>query len=259
MLEVRTFLDVSYGAITAEEGRNGPDWAEIERAAREHTRWILLPEGLHLPADSTLRRYQPQQFDREVLLNTACDIISRTRMPMYRRMLGLIDEEGRYSDMLEELLKYYTCVKVVTRNLAHYRFAAERMMQELGAPVLIAQELSSLSDCVLALCPGPYSSNEDFRMPCPVISSGGCSLRYRFDEFHGLQAGLPVASPPAPPGIHTHLFAGAFYELCGADWISPTAHYLLFNHKVSSLSEAVRTVALMAGISCCEAVFDSYC
>jgi len=240
-VEPRECCGAQYAALCAEPGKNGLDWEEIEWLAKDYSRWILLPEGVELPPGSAFRQYRGDQFDRQVLLETACALIARTRMPMYRRILGLIDQEGGWADSLYPLLKHYTAIKVVTKSLSRYRFAGEQMMEELGAPIMVGDQLSALSDCVLVLCPEDYESPESFRLRCPVLAGGRCVLRFRPDLLCGLEVALP-GMDGCPPGISPHTLAGALYDLCDLRQISLTATRLLYNHKLSTLDEAVRGV-----------------
>jgi len=230
-----------YAVIHATEGWRGLDWEEIERLAMEYSRRILLPEGTAPPPGSLLRPYTTDQFDRLVLLHTACSLIHRTRMPMYRRVLGLLDADGSHAYMLPQLLKYYTAVRVVTASRPLYEAASERMMEELGAPVMVDSEISSLSDCVLVLCPSAYVPDGECALSCPVLCGGTLRLRRRFDCIDSLRVGLPAAAQP-PEGISEHLFAGALYELCEAMSVRPVARSLLYNRRISSLDEAVHAV-----------------
>lgn len=251
-VEPRELLGTQFAVVCAETGeRQEPDWAEVEWLAQTYSRWILLPDSLaeQFSSSSRLRAFDCRQFDREVFINTACSLIHRTRMPMYRRVLGLLDEDGGSADMLYQLLKYYTSVKVVTRNLPRYRDAAQQMMEELGAPVLVNSSLSSLSDCVLILSPGQFSSQEDVRMPCPILtpSESHLQLKYRCQTITRLQAALPGDAKP-PQGISSHLFAAALYTLCDLDAIEPLACNMLFCHQYTELNQVVLAIRQNAGV-----------
>jgi len=247
-VEPRECCGGQYASLCFDPGKTGPDWEKIRRLAEEYAPFVLAPEGLAPPEDSGLRVYNPTSgFRRQVLLHTTCEMIALTKMPMYRRVLGLIDTDGDWADQLYPLLRHYTSVKVVTKNLSRYRFAADQMMEELGAPVLVGEQLSSLSDCVLVVAPGDFSSREDFRLPCPVLTGGVCELRYRPLLVEKPEVGLPRFAGPPPPGIPEHLFAAALYELCDVDGISLTAKRLLLGHKRSLPAEAAGEIMRLSG------------
>lgn len=246
-VEPRECCGGQYVSLCFNLGKNGPNWENIQRLAEEYAPLVLVPEGLNPPESSGLSVYTPTSgFRRQVLLHTACEMIALTKMPMYRRVLGLIDVDGDWADQLFPLLRHYTSIKVVTRNLSRYRFAGEQMMEELGAPVLVGEQLSSLSDCVLVLSPVDFSSQEDFRLPCPVLTGGTCSLRYRPLLMEKPEVGLPRFAE-APPGIPEHLFAAALYELCDVEGINLAAKHLLLGHKRSHLAEAAGEVMRCSG------------
>ena len=225
-----------------------PDWELIESACRRTFNRVLLPQGVHVPDGIRITAPALPRFERRVLCETACEIAKRSGLALYRRVLGLVDPSGELSGLLPGLLRYYSLVKVVTGNLDLYEKESRRMMDELGAPVIVGCDPESLGDCLLVLtCGSGYLQAKKLDVPvlCP-------------DGFPG---GNPCITSPqitpsreiidaCPPDISLQSFAGALFEHCGVVDMNLTATAMLCDYRQSSLVEVVRVVsesALRAG------------
>jgi hypothetical protein len=247
---MRTFCGAQYLLVeVAVSERGALDWREIERELASFAGRVLFPDSLEVPEDVGLRPPRCERFGRAVLLRTACEIIVRTKMPMYRRILGLVDNTGEYADFLYDLLKYYTSVKVVTQAADVYTDAAQDVMERLGAPVFVGAQLESLAECVLILAPDPANLPASFRPECPVLTGSDTLFAPGgWDIFSSLRVRLSgEALAGVPPGISPHLLAGALYEWEGKLVTELVAGKLLYNCKNASLAEAAEIVSRRAG------------
>ena len=161
-------------------------------------------------------------------------------LPLYRRILGLADPGGEFAEMLPVLLRYYSCVKVHTENLELYLAESERMMSELGAPVLVGCELESLDDCMLILARGGLNPPPNAPVMCPSGFPGGSPC------ITSLQISPPDEIIAAcPPGISPQTFAGALYEFSGIDshaGIKFAATAMLCDYRRVGIAEAFRLI-----------------
>lgn len=238
-----------YLLIRARPSRRGPDWDRICEAAGRWADRLLLPESLQQAENCPIRPVRFEAFDREVLLQTACELANRTRMPMYRRVLGLVDEEGRYGEMLFPLLHHYTAVKVLTGAQSYYEALGEEMMERLGAPVQLCREPAGFSDCVLLLIPGEIPLPASYRPPCPVLTGPAPQQRQGWDVFFSPQVDIPPDKPQPPPGISPHRFAGALYEFAAVRVKSRlAASRILYNYRSVGLTQAAGALCAMNGI-----------
>lgn len=241
---------VRYGLVRAPRTRTAePNWTAIAQLVGRFADRVLLPDDLVLPPQSPLAPFCCPRFEQKVLLATACEIIKRTRMPMYRRIVGLIDPDGDYTDYLPVLLRHYTTVRVITENLQEYERAAAEMMDQLGAPVLIGTAPSILAECVLVVAPGRTFNDAGTTLPCPVLAGEQFDPPFRCHLISGLQAGgSPELAAQTPSGISPHRFAAALYEDSG---VLPTGGFvagkMLLDYKISDLPEVVRAVMQAAG------------
>jgi hypothetical protein len=247
-LESGSCMGARFAIVKAEDHGKGIDWDGVESACGHFVDKVLLPEGITPPPESKIKNPRLEKFDTKVLVRTACALIAQTRMPMYRRILGLIDYEARYTDMLHELLAHFTSIQVVTRDTERYGAEARRMMRALGAPVLVSNNLSALSDCVLVLSPAPLLQAEA-TLSCPVLASGPLKLHTNSTVITGLRIPPgPDLLSGMPKNLDPHFFAGALYEFCGLEPDSFAAGKMLLNHRISTLPEAAGAIVSAAGI-----------
>ena len=220
-------------------GRTAPDWELIESACRRAYSRVLTPGWVHVPEGVRILAPALPRFEQRVLRDTACEIAARSGLPLYRRVLGLVDPGGELADMLPALLRFYSCVKVVTGNLELYTEESERMMHELGAPVLVGCDAQSLDDCMLILT---RKSEHLQKSPCtPVLCPKG---------YPGGNPciTLPQITPPreiiedCPPGIPLQSFAGALFEFCGVQNMNFAATAMLCDYRQSSLAEVANRI-----------------
>ena len=215
-----------------------PNWEQLEAACSRYRNRVLFPEGLILPEALKIETPLLPNFKRAVLVNTACEIATRSRLPLYRRVLGLIDENGSMVDELPLLLRYYSCIMVASRATELYAIAGARIMHELGAPVLVGCEPKGLGECMLVISEGSLKS-EKLRAPllCPG-SAVGSSLC-----IGSLEITPPEdVSAACPEDISLQDFAGSLYEFSAVRDYNLVANQMLCNYRLANLTEVVRAV-----------------
>ena len=248
VLEERRVMNAPFVLLHIMEGARGSSWEEIEEITGRYASRMLLPDGVDAPPDSRVRNLACSEYDRQIFVRTACEIIQRTRMQLYKRVLGLLDADGQYMDWLPELLKYYTAVHVVTREEERYLKKSEHIMQEMGAPVLVGDSLAHFRECVLVLAPAgvqqagpapacPVLTGEKIALPPQWLAAG----RLRPQQARHL---LELC----PKGIEPHRFAAALYEHGGLKSLPVVAQHLLVDGKETQLSELVHRVCAVKGV-----------
>ena len=219
-------------------GASRPDWEEITTACFRYQNRVLLPQGITLPEGVLLEAPALPRFRRAVLIQTACAIAERSKLPLYRRILGIIDDTGAMAAELPLLLRYYSCVRVVSHRTALYARESERMMHELGAPVLVGCEPDSLRDCMLVLSAG---SQRNVGIKAPLLCADTASEG--FPCISSLQITPPdVVVKACPEDISLNTFAGSLYEFSGVRGYNLVAGQMLCDYRRSSITEAVNAV-----------------
>lgn len=243
-LETRKVLGAVYGVIIAAEPSRAADWRRVAELAGRYADRVLLPDGID--ASPVVSEPAFPRFERLVLLKTAVELIKQTRMPMYRRVAGLIDEDGRYADFLFPLLHHYTAVKVLTGRPGHYSEEADRMMEELGAPVILCEDYSALTDCALIIAPDGIAFCE--KLCCPVLSKKPPKTRQESEFITDLTViPEPELAAACPVGIDQHKFLAALYEYCGVEAASRPAGMVTWRYARAGLGEVAKDVRRAAG------------
>lgn len=244
-IEAREAMGAVYGVITAPRPVREADWKKIAALADRYADTMLLPVGMTPPPPISEAKFP--RFERRILLKTATEIVKRTRMPMYKRIAGLVDKTGEYADFLFPLLHHYTAVKVLTGQVDLYRAGAEHMMAELGAPVLICDDYAALGDCVLIIAPDGIETAG--RMRCPVLSRNPPQTSQSSDFITSLRI-LPYDDNiVCPKGIEPHKFYAALYEYCGVEDVRDIAEQMIFKYRTVDLTQVVNAVNGIAGVS----------
>lgn len=244
-LEYAHALGADFGVVHAENKGRGPDWEAVSRLLRPQIRCLIAPEEWPVPQELELEA-DVGDFERRMLLLAACRLADRTRMPLYRRVLGLYDPPGILAEELLTLLRYFSSVRVVTQNLERYEEMATLALEELGAPVMLGSDPSDFSDCILLLCPQAVKRPLALLPSCPVLAGGffadegGCNL------LSSPQAALGRHRSCVPPGIAPHAFAAVFF-CCENSFLPEEVESLLLNGKRSGLDEAARLILREAG------------
>lgn len=253
-VETREFSGIRYGHIRALEiSPQQPDWHGIRDLLDNKDAPILTPDNVNIPPHTQLTQLTLTKCELHMLAATACEIVKRTRMPMYRRSIGVIDSSGDFIPYLPQLLNHYTSIQVFTKNTSAYKQTSAQMMKQFGAPVAVLDSILDFSDCVLILAIGSEIESPTGKLPtlsCPLLATNSFKPSFSCDLFSGLELpqNLDIAEA-APSGIAPHRFAAALYEC--ADIPSPlgfAAGNMLHNGSPSSLPEAVRQVMISSGV-----------
>ena len=240
-LEPAAYLGRRY-AILHVERFGSMDWPQVRRICGLYADRLLCPRDCLPPTDCPLPRPSFPRFTQELLLQTACAIAAQCGLPLYRRVLGLYDPAGAWAPMLFPLLHHYTVIRVVTHATAAYQAAAHRMITELGAPVLVGDDIAALADCALVLCPD--TAIDIAHLTCPILLAAPPTQAKA--PVHWL---VPYAIRPTenlwrqcPPGITPHDFAGALYEFSGLPASAFTVGQLVKNYQIVDFSIAIQAI-----------------
>lgn len=81
--------------------------------------------------------YTPKEFMNQVAINTICYAMLRSRAPINKRNITFVDKEGNYKNLARILVEHFFYVNIVTDNEEAYEEFKNKMMNELGAVVLL--------------------------------------------------------------------------------------------------------------------------
>lgn len=200
----------SYLLLTAYSERI--NWDKVEAVCGRAAHALVLPPGLEPPEGGLAARFEPDALRAQLICNACLEIIHRCRVPLYRKVVTLVDRQAYFTDLIPDLLCQCITVRVVTEREAEYRRVSERMMEELGASLLVSNHMEGAGGSLLVLCPDGDGA-ERLATTVPVLTGGGidrpspCRL-----------VGDPRIKPTGelagivPAGIDPLDFAGAFYQ-----------------------------------------------
>ncbi|MFA9381044.1 MAG: hypothetical protein ACERKO_08285 [Acetanaerobacterium sp.] len=178
---------------------------------------VLLAPTLSLPDELEALGYSSQGYVRQLMLKACMDVSKLLPLPLIRRSIGLVDEDGIYASFTETLIKYSPVVKVFTQKPERYRDTCRALLEQYGAPVVITEHLASLGDCVLVFSPDSLSMDAQVLSRALVVAGGrpqDADHRENTLCLHSLAASEAQLAL-VPGGIDPVDFFGAACELCG--------------------------------------------
>lgn len=147
------------------------NWDKVAQITGRAGKNLVLPRRIELPPGCPVRRFTPDTFRLQVLLNTCVDVIRHTKLPLYRKIVTLVDQNGVYTQFVPELLCYCMTVKVVTAAQERYRILSEQMMEELGASIVVTDHMEGCDGSMLVIAPDAQQAAE-VAQPVAVITAG---------------------------------------------------------------------------------------
>ena len=202
--------------IKAKTYRGECPWEKIEEAAGALRSRMILPAGISLPKESGLSVFTPTVFFERLLFNTAVDAVEKMGLDPCRVSITVFDENAYLVDLIEKLLPLAFQLRIITSCTAAYEQLAEYLFERYGLSVIVSANgnesvlsstviISGSSKPVPLLFSGILFTNEKKKFMNAVVMTG---------EDFDLPKKYAVL---LPDGIDSLLFAGALYELCGAD------------------------------------------
>lgn len=244
-IELRQAGDAQYLALRVSL-ESDIDWAAIQQLAGRYAKAMLLPDTLQPPEDCGIARLHPERYENAVLLHTACDMVTRSRMQLYRRVLGFVDANGEHADMLGELLKYYSSVHVFTFREEYYFSVSANIMEQLGAPVIIVDTLRALDHCavtVVADAPPELALSEFAMLRCPVVYAAAAGVIRGSSTVTALRPSPPEwVQESCPAGIDAAEFAAALYERCDVTTLPLQASTALLDGQSAAMGDIIDAV-----------------
>lgn len=180
VIEINT-QDMHYCIIELIEKKGNINFDYILNIAPRFSKNIVVPKDIILPDSLGLSSHVPKKLNKALCLNSIIDILENTKIPFIRRVIGIVDKDGMYTDYVEKMIKYFPTVKVYTENLDIYGMITEKMMDLYGAALLVDDTPEFLNNCNIVLSPETvdqfiYSALTFPLIVCPQnISDGNTS------------------------------------------------------------------------------------
>lgn len=180
-----------------------------------------------------------------MLYNTAIEILLRSNRAPKSLSAVLVDEKGSFAGEIGTLVERVSKLSVVTKKHSLYKKAAERIMEEYGASVVIRDKLLSVKDVDIVISPcfnapehlqNVIIINNTAKRISPSLKPKDFDMPYPYDRY-------------LPKGTDKMDFAGALFEFCGAPELSKLCfRTLMLNSYEISLLSAAKTLDTNDGI-----------
>ncbi|MGN1419868.1 MAG: hypothetical protein ACI4W6_11100 [Acutalibacteraceae bacterium] len=202
--------------ITAADYRGKIPWKAVENAAGKLCVKAVLPDGIDLPENSPIKRFEPAVYPFRVLFKSAVSVLEKMSLEPTRLYVTVFDENAYVIDLIEELVSLACCIRIITSCFDDYSRLADRLLSRYGISLVIrtAFDKSVLESTVIisdksAFVPMTYKgilfTNEKRRMLSTAVMSGKkITLPEKYEKLCAKKADRLT-------------FAGALYELCGID------------------------------------------
>lgn len=222
------------------KGASDPDWEAIERLCRVHGGRLIVSESITVPPGINIVCNSFPLFESAMLTATACEIAKKSYIPLYKKVLGIIDDDAYMIAGMGNLLKYYSCIKVVSKSQQLYQKAAEKMYKDLGAPVITGCKEEFLDDCMLVITRDKAKPGVN-PPKAPVMCAGGYYGGSPCLSMLQIKTHDEILSA-CPSGVSPNKFAAALYEYSGVKDIDVTAEYMICNYQLCSLAEVAEVI-----------------
>ena len=201
--------DIQYILIEAPIVKGAINWDAVGRLAGADATSLLLPEGLRPPESSGIRRYVPDSFKRQILFNTACQLLERSSIPARDRKVCLYDPCAKHPEFARRLLEMAGNVQILTDSKDAYASLSEEAYNELGAQFIFSSK--SPAECSFDLLFAPCGLDDPPPFPkSPCICIGDIFTRF---SLPGNGIRLPdTYQKNLPTGISACDFAAILWE-----------------------------------------------
>ena len=209
-LEVRrrSFLGNGYYHITDHTGGR-PHWELLAQAVgRAATRLVVAGEE-EPPKNSGLRLYDPSIFAGRMTAMAGVQALGGLPDKGRQTTVALVDEDGLFTWCAEKLARQCALLRVYTRRPDRYAALCRELMMEIGANLVLADDLQGLDHCRFAVSPAPTGV---WKLTMPVLTVDRSGIQGR-PTINRLEPNLPPeVLETIPPGAPLSLFLGAAWE-----------------------------------------------
>ncbi len=200
--------------IRVKDSPKGLPWESIRRNAGRAASRMLLPGAIEPPPGYDIERFEPAVLPVKLIFNSACEALKHCGVKPALLSAAVVDFDAALAGDIARLFKYVSTVKAVTSRPKPYEEAAETIMEDCGAALVITDDPSSAVNCSLVIT-------------AQSAAPTGCEKGAVFAAFppsgplpENLVTGFGVELPAhyanyGLSGIGSLEFAAALYELCG--------------------------------------------
>lgn len=181
---------------------------------------ILCSKELQLE-DTPFKRFESSELNKCLMQNFILSILRDLGSAAGELRLGFYDPMAENPELAEKLLKEVPKLSVVSNMPRFYERESERLVEQLGAPLLVSNSPEQLSHCDVVICPDKIEQHLPvseqaliFTAEKPSVSLKGTVISEYFPEFPYRFDRLK------PKSVDDVYFLSALYSLCGVRELS---------------------------------------
>ncbi|MCI8360441.1 MAG: hypothetical protein HFE86_03780 [Clostridiales bacterium] len=143
--------DIRFALLRARCKKGRLSWNRIRRAAGREAGRLLLPEGCQPPPGCGVCGYDNSDYRRILLQNAFFHCMASCEPRLLT--VALVDWPARYCELAVRLLARAAVVRVLTDRTDIYEVYTERARAELGAGLIVTDDVGCLESAAAVLAP----------------------------------------------------------------------------------------------------------
>ena len=209
--------------ITAVRHRGEIPWKEIENAAGRFCHRAIMNVSENIPESSKIKKYEPVVFPTRILFNSAVSVLEKLKLDPIKMSITVFDENGYLTDMIENLVKLCSSIRIVTSCVRDYEAVRDDLLLKYGISVIITPKTDNIILTSTAII-------SDKSGDIPLIYHGLLFTNERRKMLNAsVLCGKNITLPDEikhlfDPGYDKLTFASALYELCSAKILEKTLY-----------------------------------
>ena len=174
---------------------------------------LVCVENLAFPQNSGYRRFSAPDFSCRLCTNMALSALKDCEQSE-NLCVGIYDPEGYSADVIFEVLKYCSDVRIITDNSELYRPELERAMEEFGATAILTENRSEIDNCNFIIAPTQICEVLPIKIDSVVLTVGCPKEKVSGLVYHKYYLRVPKGFDLLKPAeLDDEYFCSALYSL----------------------------------------------
>ena len=202
-LEQKQIGEISYLLVTLSEHRAQKPSRKLQSLFEQYRYALLLTKELK-PQLEAFSRLDEETVQKQLLAQTAAQILQQAQIPLYQKSICLVDYRGRFYTSVEPFLWVCPQIKVLSANQRRYAALSQKLMEEFGASLAIADQPDKGARYAVVLELDP--------LPLMNVSGDLLFSQERPEAFSLGEIELSPSLAALPSGIDACSFLGALHQ-----------------------------------------------
>lgn len=156
--------DISIFEIDYILNRGDINFKKLQKIMAGMPKEILCDESISLK-NTPFTRFHSNALNRQMMKNFLSSLLSTDELSSQNLRISFYDPNGEYPSVAQELVKYTSCLTVVSNMPKFYENESDRLLSEMGASFVVSNSVERLSPCDILVCP------EKIKIPLPTMCS----------------------------------------------------------------------------------------